>query len=135
MPALGTQQLSSALTNEEVATVTGLTGANRVSFIARFTDGGSGSPYPTCKVYIQTSLNRGSNWYDIACFAFDTTSTVKGLSIDAGEALNSAVTMTTGSLSDDTTIDGVLGERIRMVVTTTETYAGGSSISVDYYAV
>ena len=43
MPTIGTQQITTALTNEVVATVTGLTDKNRVSLVAAFTYGSSGT--------------------------------------------------------------------------------------------
>jgi len=132
MPTIGTQQITTALTNEVVATVTGLTDKNRVSLVAAFTYG-SGSTV-TAKAYLQTSLDGGTTWYDIACFAFAEASAAKYLSVSALTAVNADVTPSTGALADDTSINGLLGDRIRMVVTSTGTYAGSTSLKVDYYA-
>jgi hypothetical protein len=131
MPTIGTQQITTALTNEVVATVTGLTDKNRVSLVAAFTYGSSGT---SAKVYIQTSIDGGTTWYDIACFAFTTATAVKYLSVSALTAVNADATPTTGTLTDDTSINGLLGDRIRMVVTSTGTYAGSTSLKLDYYA-
>lgn len=132
MPTLGTQQITTALTNQVVETVTGLTDKNRVSLVAKFTYG-SGSTV-TAKAYIQTSLDGGTTWYDIACFDFAEASATKYLSVSALTAVNADVAPTTGALTADTSINGLLGDRIRMVVTSTGTYGGDTSLKVDYYA-
>lgn len=133
MPQLGSQQITTALTNEVVKTVTGLTDKDRITLVAQFTYGSGGT---TAKAYIQTSLDAGSTWYDIACFAFATTTANEYQCVAAGPGatVSASVALTTGSLSDDTAINGLLGDRIRMVVTSTGTYAGGTTLEVDYYA-
>jgi hypothetical protein len=133
MPHLGSQQITTALTNSVVGTpITGLTDKNRVSLVAQFTFG-SGSTV-TAKAYIQTSIDGGTTWYDIACFAFAEATAAKYLSVSTLTPVNADVTPTTGTLTDDTSVNGLLGDRIRMVVTSTGTYAGGTTLEVDYYA-
>lgn len=132
MPTLGTAQLTSAVTNSVVTTVTGLTNMNRLHLAARFTYVTSGSPSPTLKVNVLTSLDEGSNWFTIATFAFGEASANKYLSCIGTKGVNATVALTSVALSDDTSINDLLGDRIRMTVTSTNDYASGTSVTVDY---
>jgi hypothetical protein len=84
----------------------------------------------TCKVYVQTSLDGGTTWIDIACHAFTTTTASKVSAVKADTAVTPATTPGDGALSDDTVLDGLLGDRIRSKVVSTGTYSGASSIKV-----
>lgn len=132
MPAIGTKQITTALTNDQVGQdVTGLTDKNRLSLIAEFTHGSGGT---NASAYIQTSLDAGTTWYDIAAFQFTTASGVKQLTCLAAKEVSSSVTLGTGALAANTAINGLLGDRIRVLVTSTGTYAGNTSLKVSYYA-
>jgi hypothetical protein len=130
MPVLGTSQ--ALATNSNIATATGLTAANRVNLVAVFSYT-SGST-PTLKASVQTSLDQGATWLTIATFAFTTSNATKYLAVDAAAGISSAVSVSTNDLSDDTAINGLLGDRIRMSITTTGTYTD-ASIAIHYYAV
>jgi hypothetical protein len=77
----------------------------------------------TAKVYIQTSLDQGATWVDIACLAFTTTGAVKVVNLSGLTPKTTPVTPTDGALTDDTCVDGVLGDRLRAKIVTTGTYA------------
>jgi hypothetical protein len=81
-----------------------------------------GSAGTTCKAYVQTSLDQGSTWIDVACATF---TNLSGLT-----PKTTAATPSDGALTDDTCLDGVLGDRWRAKVTSTGTYAGSTSLSV-----
>ncbi len=130
MASLGTQAFTSNITLTGPTAVTGLGRLSGVSLICQFTATGGGG---TAKVYVQTSLDDGATWYDIAAFAFTTGSAVKYANID-GFAQIASTAPTTGSLTDDTSRHGLLGDRLRYVVTTAGTaYSSGSKVDV-YYA-
>jgi hypothetical protein len=96
---------------------------------ATFTYGSAGT---TAKVWVQTSLDGGATWFDIACFSF-TTSTAKKLSTvvaDPATPLTPATVPGSGALTADTVLNGIIGDRIRALVTTTGTYAGGTTLAV-----
>lgn len=131
MASLGSQAFTSNITNTGPAETTGLGKLAGLSLVCQFTANGGGG---ACKVYVQTSLDNGATWYDIAAFAFTTSSAVKYANID-GFAQVAATALTTGSLTDDTCRHGLLGDRLRFVVTTASTaYSSGSKVDVYYQA-
>ncbi len=67
----------------------------------------------TVKVYLQTSLDGGDKWVDVAVHAFATTDLRKVSAVSRNVA-RAEVVATDGTLSDDTELDGVLGDRIRI---------------------
>ena len=103
---------------------------NRVRAIglqANFVRAGGGT---TCKVYLQTSLDGGTTWFDIACFAFATTSLRKLSSIKHDIATTPNSTASDAALTDNTVLDGIIGDRIRIKAAVVGTYTGASSLSV-----
>ncbi len=95
-----------------------------VTLQANFVYGSSGT---TAKVDVETSLD-GVNWVPIARFAFTTASASKLFNLSGLTPKTTAVTPAT--LSDDSVVDGILGDRLRAKITTTGTYAGNTSIAV-----
>ena len=92
-----------------------------------FTYGSSGT---TVKVYLQTSLDAGSKWVDIAAHAFATTSLNKVSAVRRAVARAEAV-VTDGTLSDDTELDGLIGDRVRIKYVSVGTYATSTTLNVD----
>ena len=82
------------------------------------------------KVYVQTSLDGGASWCDVACQTFATTTAKKVSALRTSIALAASYTPTDGSLADDSIKDGLLGDRIRCKSVITGTYTGASSITV-----
>lgn len=82
-----------------------------------------GSGGTSLKAYLQTSFDQGQTWVDIACAAFTTASAVKIINLSALTPKTTAVTPSDGSLTDDTCVDGLLGDRLRVKVTSVGTYA------------
>ncbi|HUW56685.1 MAG TPA: hypothetical protein VMZ92_08625 [Planctomycetota bacterium] len=74
--------------------------------------------------YVQTSVDAGATWIDIMAFNFTTASATKVSKVSLPVALAAAVTPTDGTLTDDTILDGVIGDRLRVKYTTTGTYTG-----------
>jgi hypothetical protein len=130
MPILATQAITTALTNSLSTPVEGLGRLGGVSLIATFTYTSGGT---TAKAYVQTSLDGGVTWQDIACFAFTTAGATKRGHISRQQALAIAVP-TTGTMADDSMAQGYLGDRLRVAFTTTGTYASGTSLQVAYQA-
>lgn len=89
-----------------------------------------GSGGTSIKVYVQTSLDQGTTWVDIACVALTTASAVKIVNLSALTAKTTAATPTDGALSDDSAVDGILGDRLRVKVVSVGTYAGSTVLSV-----
>lgn len=83
----------------------------------------------TAKAWVQTSLDGGVTWVDIANFAF-TTSTAARVYHLTPVAITSIATPGDGALADNTAVNGILGEQYRVKLTTTGTYTGASSFKI-----
>lgn len=95
----------------------------------KFTYGSGGT---SVDVYLQTSLDGGSNWIDIAEVSLTTSSATKVYNLSAATPKITAVTPTDGSLTANTAVDGVLGSQFRVKVVSVGTYAGSTTLSVDF---
>lgn len=105
--------------------VSGLDGMSEVDVQVRFAFGSGGS---TCKIFIQGSLDQGTTWHDLWCFAATTSAKVRArrLKPDGNE-----LTPADGALADDTVTSGiVLGDRLRTKIVSTGTYSGSTVVSV-----
>lgn len=123
--SLGDITISSAGTQVGTA-VTELDGAFAVCVQCRLAYGSGGT---SAKAYVQTSLDQGTTWIDIACMAFTTAGAVKYVNLSAITSKTTPTAPTDGSLADDTSVDGVLGDRLRLKVISTGTYAGSTIMS------
>jgi hypothetical protein len=106
------------------ALIVRLAGMASVSLHANFTYGSGGT---ACVVIVQTSLDQGASWIDIARFDFGTSSAAKTANVSASAAVGVA---TVAALSSEGKVDGILGDRLRAKITSTGTYAGNTSISL-----
>lgn len=106
--------------------VDGLDGMAGVSLQARMIYGSGGT---NVKVYVQTSLDQGATWIDIACILFGTANESEVANLN-GAALTTLTAPTDGSLTDDTCLNGPLGDRLRAKVISTGTYAGSTQIAI-----
>lgn len=83
----------------------------------------------TAKAWVQTSLDGGTSWVDIANFAFTTSTATRVYHLTAA-AVTSIATPSDGTLADNTSVNGFLGDRFRVKLTTTGTYTGASSLVI-----
>lgn len=124
---LASVSLTTALTGEVVTDISGvayvgdLEGMLAASLQVRFAYGSSGT---TCKVYVQTSLDQGTTWCDVCCVALTTASATKIVNLSGLTPKTTAATPGDGALADDTCVDGILGDRWRVKITSTGTYVG-----------
>ena len=102
--------------------------ANVISCQATFTRAGGGT---TTDVFIQTSLDNGSTWIDIMQFALTTTTVTKISSVRPFIAMAANVTPTDGGLSDNTILDGLIGDRLRAKTVVVGSYTGASSLTLN----
>lgn len=101
--------------------------ASVVALQINFTYGSGGT---SAKYYVQTSLDGGTTWVDIACFAL-TTSTARRVSVvHLATAVTANTTPSDGALTDNTILNGVIGDRFRVKRTTVGTYAGGTTVVI-----
>jgi hypothetical protein len=120
LAALG---LTTPLTSQAQTAIVDLSGMSAVSLEARFAYGSGGT---TCIVVVQTSLDGGTNWIDVARFDFATASAVKTANLSAaqGQLVSSYAALAAQGLRS-----GVLGDRLRAVITSTGTFAS-TTVSV-----
>jgi hypothetical protein len=98
-----------------------------LAIYAVFTYGSGGT---TFSVWIQTSLDGGQTWVDIANVSGTTASLKSIVNLSALTAVTTTPAITDGTLASNTTLNGVLGTLYRVKVTTTGVYAGGTTLSV-----
>lgn len=93
-----------------------------------FTYGSGGT---TFSAWVQTSLDGGLTWTDVANFSGTTSSTRTIFNPSTIVGIIAPITPTDGTLTANTAIDGVLGNQWRVKYTTTGTYAGGTTLRID----
>lgn len=135
---LGDRAITTALTGEVITSGSDINGATieyidrlegmlAAAVAFRFAYGSGGT---TCKAYLQTSFDQGTTWVDVACAAFATASATKIINLSGLTPKTTAATPTDGSLTDDTCVDGLLGDRLRVKITTVGAYAANTTLSV-----
>lgn len=113
---LAALDLTSALTASAQTAIDDLDGMTGLTLEASL---GYGSGGTTCVAAVQTSFDGGTSWRDVARFDFTTASATKHCNLNG--LLSKAVT-TYAALGSQGVYDGVLGDRLRAVITTTGTY-------------
>ena len=103
-------------------------GADLVQVQSTFVRAGGGT---TTDVFIQTSLDNGSTWIDIMQFALATTTATRVSAVRSSIALSANVTPTDGALTDNTILDGLIGDRLRAKTVVVGTYSGASSLALN----
>lgn len=103
-----------------------LAGIISASFEIRMSYGSGGA---TVTVYVQTSLDQGQSWIDIAAVQFTTSGGLFVLNLPGATSVTPTAP-TDGSLTPGTIVSGILGDQFRAKVISTGTYAGGTLVSV-----
>lgn len=131
LPLLPETVITTAVTGQASTAVPlgrGALGNASLSAEAVFTYGSGGT---SAKAWIQTTLDNGTTWIDVMCFAFTTASGVKVSAVSTEIApASQAFTPSDGALADNTVIQGVLGDQVRVKLTTVGTYAGGTKLAI-----
>jgi len=131
---IGDRAITGALTDEVITSgvstqgvvqefIDGLDWMAAATLFCNFTYGSGGA---TCIVIVQTSLDT-LNWIDIARFEFTTTGKAKRANLSALTPVGVADVAT---LVAEGVLDGILGDRLRVKISTTGTYAGNTAIAV-----
>jgi hypothetical protein len=131
---LGDRTITTALTGEVITLnddgdefIEDLEGLLSANIQLKFSYGAGGT---NCKAYVQTSLDQGTSWIDVICVLFELASETKIFNLSALTPKTTGVAPTDGSLTDDTSLDGVLGDMWRVKITSTGTYTTNTSVSV-----
>lgn len=82
----------------------------------------------TCVVFLQTSLDQGGTWMDIAAFNFTTATASKVKNLNKSTAQTASLTPGDGALGSDVSVNGPMGDRFRLKIVTTGTYTGNSYV-------
>lgn len=126
LKSLGDVTITTAGTQTATA-VEDLDGMLAATIYARLAYGSGGT---TVRAYIQTSLDQGTTWVDIACILFGTASETQIVNLSGLTPKTTAATPTDGALTDDTCVDGILGDMLRLKAVSTGTYAGTTLLTV-----
>lgn len=112
--------ITTALTSVAQTPIQNLEGILAATITARFAYGTGGT---TVKAWVQTTLDDGQTWIDIACFAFTTASGLKVINLSGLTPVTTAIAPSDGAMADNTVQDGILGSAMRVKITSTGTYA------------
>lgn len=121
--------ITAAITTALLSSLLQLNAAPRnLTAQATFTYGSGGT---TVDAYLQTSLDGGLTWADIANFHFTTASATKIINLNAQTPETTQITPTDGSITANTAQDGVLGPLFRVKYKSSGTYGGTTVLRVD----
>ena len=79
--------------------------------------------------WLDKDATRRQTWVDIFCAVFTTTAGFKIVTLSGLTPRTTVLAPTDATLADDTVVDGVLGDRLRLKITSTGTFGSGSVIS------
>ena len=119
--------ISAAETAISGTIITGLMGVTVVSVQAIFVYGAGGT---TTTVWLQTTLDNGVTWFDIAQWAFTTATVTRIHSVRTATAVAANYTPTDAALGANAIKDGLLGDQLKIKYTTTGTYTGVTTLEV-----
>lgn len=124
--SLGDFSITTAGTQVGDWTTTDLSGMLAMAAQLRLAWGSGGT---TVTAYLQTSFDGGTTAVDIACVLFGMASEHAVLNFSALTPKTTQITPSDGALTNDTAIDGVLGDRFRIKLVSAGTYAGSTVLS------
>lgn len=133
---LGDRAITTALTGEVITSAPDIQGQTQeyldnlegmlaATLSVNFVYGSGGT---TCIVTVETTLDQGTTWTEVARFAFATASEHNQVNLSGLTPVTTVYTP--AALSSDSVKDGIMGDRWRAKVTSTGTYAGNTSVSV-----
>lgn len=93
-----------------------------------------GSGGTSADAWLQTTIDGGVTWTDVANFHFTTSSARFVYNLSSATPVTTEYTPTDGTLSANTAKDGVIGSMWRVKYTTVGTYAGGTTLRIDVFA-
>jgi hypothetical protein len=127
----GTTLLSTSITSAITATVgagfSGFGATRAMTVQAKFTCVSAGS---SVDAYVQTSLDGGLTFIDVAQFHFTGASATSVVNLVGETAIAAPTAITTGSLAANTTQQGVIGDLWRVQWTSVGSYGAGTTLVV-----
>jgi hypothetical protein len=127
-----TQLLGVTITNQVSGIVAGppIVDLDRARGVALRADFSYGSGGISLTAWIQSTPDGGATWFDVACFAFATANKSRVVNLSALTPVTMLATPGDAVLANDTAIDGLLGDQLRVKYTSTGTYAGGTTLNI-----
>lgn len=125
--AAGQQTTPTALQQGQPGGPPALSGLTAMSCQARFFYGAAGTKV---NVYLQTSLDQGASFFDVANIAFTTASALEVVNLSGLNAVTTPQAPGSLSLADNTSLNGPLGDRLQAVVVSTGTYTASTLVSI-----
>ena len=125
--SLGNFTVAAAGTQCSPLQITNLQGINAATFQVRFAYGSGGTQ---TNVYIQTSIDQGQSWFDIANIEFTTSSGVDVINLSGLDKLTTPTAPTNLALANNTVLDGPMGDRLQACVVSQGTYGGQTLVAV-----
>lgn len=125
--------ITAAITAVGQTAVTGLAQTKALIMEAILTVGSGGT---SADVWVQTSIDGGVTWFDIANFHF-TNTTASKLSVvvvNPPTAFTAGTAPGSGALAANTVLNGIIGDQIRALITTVGTFAGGTTLALNVVA-
>lgn len=117
--------ITTALASTIEGTISGYFGLRALAVEVDFVYGSSGT---SLDCFIQTTFD-GTNWFDIMNFAFGTSSDRKAMAVILANVATPQV-LTDGTMTNNTSENGLMGDKIRAKVLSVGTYAGGTTLTV-----
>lgn len=104
-------------------------GTGHISAQCNFAYGAGGT---TAKFYLQNSFDGGTTWMDVVSFAHTTAALnrVVSLNVRTGTAIS---TVTDGTLTDNTKVEGLMGDRLRLKYIVAGTYSGATTANIGLF--
>lgn len=124
--------ITTALTGSAQAAVSGFGTPIALSIQVRFTYVASAATSVTAR--IQTTLDGGTTWVDIAAVGFTTASALKGVNVSGLVSVTTPASLLDGSLTSNTVQEGFLGDEYRVKIDSVGTYGSGTQLAVDVFA-
>lgn len=93
-----------------------------------------GSGGTSADAWVQTSIDGGASWTDVANFHFLVASARFLYNLSGLTPVTTQLTPTDGTLGANTSKDGVLGDLWRVKYTTVGTYSGNTTLLIDVSA-
>jgi hypothetical protein len=101
--------------------------AKSIALYCNFVYGSGGT---SNDVYVQTSFDESLTWVDVANFHHTTSSLARCYNLTSVTPVTTVYTVTDGSLTNNTSKDGLLGRHWRVKFTSVGTYAGSTTLQV-----
>lgn len=117
-------EITTALNGEAQTAIVDLVGMNAATIFAKL---GYGSGGTSISAKVQTSVDNGTTWLDVARFDFTTATASKAANLSG---LTAKAVAAYAALSAEGVNDGLLGDRLRALITTVGTYAGGTTLEI-----